>query len=142
MHDRESRDDCARTLVNIWNSHDPGRKWTVDDIARAHRLGRRRKTRYDHVHSSLKFVRSRDKRTLIANSSKGEKHGKAEIRMDDDLTPKQRSTLKDLRDDGFSAFSGNEAVQTNRWCWWLFPRLREFWENVRLFIPRLCRFFF
>ena len=22
-------------------------------------------------------------------------------------------------------------------CWWLFPRLRRFWENVRLFIPRL-----
>ena len=28
-----------------------------------------------------------------------------------------------------------------RWWWWLFSRLGEFWENVRLFIPRL-RFFF
>ena len=27
------------------------------------------------------------------------------------------------------------------WGWWLFPRVRGFWENVRLFIPRL-RFFF
>ena len=27
------------------------------------------------------------------------------------------------------------------WWWWLFPRVRGFWENVRLFIPRL-RFFF
>ena len=30
--------------------------------------------------------------------------GKADIRMNDDLTPKQRSTLKDLRDDGYTAF--------------------------------------
>ena len=27
------------------------------------------------------------------------------------------------------------------WWWWLFLREREFWENVRRFIPRL-RFFF
>ena len=26
--------------------------------------------------------------------------------------------------------------------WWLFPRLREFWENVQQFIPRLPFFFF
>ena len=24
------------------------------------------------------------------------------------------------------------------WWWWLFPRLRGFWENVRPFISRLC----
>ena len=28
----------------------------------------------------------------------------------------------------------------SRWWWWLFPRVREFWENVRQFIPR-PRFF-
>ena len=28
------------------------------------------------------------------------------------------------------------------WLWWLFPRVRGFWENVRQFIPRLRFFFF
>ena len=32
------------------------------------------------------------------------KLGNADIRMNDDLTPKQRSTLKGLRDDGYTAF--------------------------------------
>ena len=32
VHDRESGDDCASTLVNILNSHDEGRKWTMEAI--------------------------------------------------------------------------------------------------------------
>ena len=31
VHDRESDADCARTLVNIFNGHDPERTWTADD---------------------------------------------------------------------------------------------------------------
>ena len=41
VHDREFEDDCARTLVNILNSHDTGNKWTVDHAEQAHRLGRK-----------------------------------------------------------------------------------------------------
>ena len=28
------------------------------------------------------------------------------------------------------------------WCWWLLPRLRGLWENVRPYVPRLRFFFF
>ena len=31
---------------------------------------------------------------------------------------------------------------TSPWWWWLFPRVRGFWENVRQFVPRQRFFFF
>ena len=33
-------------------------------------------------------------------------------------------------------------VRMFTWWWWLFPRVRGFWENVRQFIPGLRFFFF
>ena len=30
----------------------------------------------------------------------------------------------------------------HNWWWWLFPRMRRFWDNVRPFISRLRFFFF
>ena len=102
--DRESEDDCASTLVNSLNSHDEGRKWAMEAIAQAHRLGRKQKNQIRPRPVIAKFVKSRDKRDLIANRSVCKKLVKADIRMNDDLTPKQRSTLKDLRDDGYTAF--------------------------------------
>ena len=38
--------------------------------------------------------------------------------------------------------SGCFEMGLARVWWWLFPRLRGFWENVRPFIPRLRFFFF
>ena len=114
VHDRESEDDCASTLVNILNSHDEGRKWTMEAIAQAHRLGRKQKNQIRPSPVIAKFVKSRDKRDLIANRSVCKKLVKADIRMNDDLTPKQRSTLKDLRDNGYSAFYRGTKLLSKR----------------------------
>lgn len=59
-------------------------------------------------------MRRRDKRDLIANRSVCKKLVKADIRMNDDLTPKQRSTLKDLRDNGYSAFYRGTKLLSKR----------------------------
>ena len=87
VHDRESEDDCASTLVSILISHDEGSKWTMEAIAQAHRLGRKQKNQIRPRPVIAKFVRSRDKRDLIANRSMRKKLGKADIRMNNDLTP-------------------------------------------------------
>ena len=104
VHDRESDADCARTLVNIFNDHDPERTWTVDDLACTHRLGKKGDDQTRPRPIIATFVRNRDKRNLIASRSMRRMLSEVDIRMNDDLTPKQRSTLKDLRDDGCIAF--------------------------------------
>ena len=69
VHDRKSDADCARTLVNIFNDHDPERTRTVDDLACTHWL---EKKGDDPTRPRLiiaTFVRNRDKRNLIASRS-------------------------------------------------------------------------
>ena len=51
---------------------------------------------------------------------------------DGNLLPPVKSRQTNSRSDSLGA-----ALREINWWWWLFHSVREFWENVRQFIPRL-----
>ena len=119
---RESNDDCASTMVTLLNQHDPLRRWKSDDMARVQRLGKKeRETDREGSGSGrprpvlVRFVRGSDKRRLISSRTLRKELYKANVTMTDDLTVKQRDTLKQLRDDGWVAYyRGTRLITTRR----------------------------
>ena len=119
---RESNDDCASTMVTLLNQHDPLRRWKSDDMARVQRLGKKeRETDREGSGSGrprpvlVRFVRGSDKRRLISSRTLRKELYKANVTMNDDLTVKQRDTLKQLRDDGWVAYyRGTRLITTRR----------------------------
>ena len=118
---RESIDDCASTMVTLLNQHDPLRRWKSDDMARVQRLGKKeRETDRERSGSGrprpvlVRFVRGSDKRRLISSRTLRKELLKANVTMNDDLTVKQRDTLKQLRDGGWVAYYRGTRLITAR----------------------------
>ena len=65
--------------------------------------------------------------------------GKASVRTNQ-TTSSAATDVCPLRYRGKDAPHGSASWFVVLW-WWLFPRVRGFWENVRQFIPRLRCFF-
>ena len=119
---RESSDECASTMVTLLNQHDPLKRWKSDDMARVQRVGKKeRETDREGSESGrprpvlVRFVRGSDKRRLISSRTLRKELYKANVTMNDDLTVKQRDTLKQLRDDGWVAYyRGTRLITTRR----------------------------
>ena len=119
---RESEDDCVSIMVKLLNRHDPLRRWKSDDMAKAYRVGKKKRGTDQEASGSdrprpvlVKFNRGSDKRRLISNRTLRRDLHKANVTMNDDLTVKQRDTLKQLRDDGGVAYyRGTRLVSARR----------------------------
>ena len=91
---RESEDDCVSIMVRLLNQHDLLRRWKSDDMAKAHRFGKKRGTDRKGSRSNrprpilVKFNRGSDKRRLISNRTLRRELHKAGVTMNDDLTVK------------------------------------------------------
>ena len=109
-------------MVTLLNQHDPLRRWKSDDMARVQRLGKKeRETNRERSGSGrprpvlVRFVRGSNKRRLISSRTLRKELYKANVTMNDDLTAKQRDTLKQLRDDGWAAYCrGTRLITTRR----------------------------
>ena len=110
-----SENNCVNSVVKIFNNHDPSNTWVSSDISCAYRLGKK-VTQQDRPRPLLaKLVRYRDKRNLIASKVARTRLSKDGVRIDDDLTPSQRTSLSALRNEGFLAYyRGNRLVQRVR----------------------------
>ena len=98
-------------MVKLLNRHDPLRRWESDDMAKAHRLGKKKRGTDREESGSdrprpvlVNFNRDSDERRLISNRTLRNELHKASITMNNDLTVKQRDTLKQLWDDGEVAY--------------------------------------
>ena len=106
-------------MVKLLNQHDPLRRWKSDDMAKAYRLGKKKRGTDQEASGSdrprpvlVNFNRDIDERRLISNRTLRNELHKASITMNNDLTVKQRDTLKQLWDDGGVAYyRGHPAVQ-------------------------------
>jgi len=101
---KEFEDDCVRYIVKTLNKHDSMKTWTANDFSCAHRLGKRGVDQTRPRPLLAKLIRSREKHNLISSKVMRSRLGKDGIRMNDDLTTKQRTTLNSLRQDGQVAY--------------------------------------
>ena len=98
----ETETQLVDKIVNILNFHYCDSTWTENDITSAHRLGKWAEDRTRPV--VVRFLKSRHKRDVISNRLLKISLRKEKIKIDDDLTKKQRETVNELRDKGFVAY--------------------------------------
>ena len=101
---QETHDDCAKTIIDLLNKTETTNKergWAMEDIVSAHRLG---KPTTKQRPIMVKLQRSRDKRLLITDRRVKEELKNKDISISDDLTIRQRQTLREERERGVIAF--------------------------------------
>ena len=92
--------DEKQNMVRLLNKHVSGKSWSGDDFTRVHRLGRGQ--RGGHPRPVIaRFTRHDDKFLVFGARENLKTEG---ISVSSDLTPKQRSEIKKLRDEGKKAF--------------------------------------
>jgi hypothetical protein len=102
---REDREDtCLMAVTRLLNMYCAIKKWSEEDVASTHRLGRRERQNERPRPLLVKMVRGRDKQRIISNRAFRLALGKEGLSVGDDLTETQRQTLKKLRDEGNVAY--------------------------------------
>ena len=96
--------NCLKTAIQLLNCCSNGKMWIEDDVANAHRLGRREKESQRPRPLLVKMVRSRDKRQIISSRQFRSALKEEGLSVGDDLTQTQRQKLQQLRDEGSVAY--------------------------------------
>lgn len=102
--DKETEDDTLRTVVALLNTHDSSKTWVRDDFSCVFRLGKRDEGQSRPRPVVAKLLRNRDKRNLISSKTMRRWLKGDGVRLNDDLTVKQRAQLSALRDKGYAAY--------------------------------------
>ena len=84
------------------NSVDGPKKWTTDDIARAHRVGESRKG--EPKPAIIKCSRWKDKVAIITGRRFRDNLAKRDVRVVNDLTRNQASIVAEAKEEGAVAF--------------------------------------
>ena len=112
--ENDSYEQCATTLVNTLNKFFTSKTWTSEDIARAHRVGRKQGARNPR-HLIAKFVKWSDVDSILKNHEAREKMKQAGLRVSTDLTRRQMTQIKQAQADGkFAYFHRGRLVVEER----------------------------
>jgi archaellum component FlaC len=98
----ESFDTCARLVADTLNSVEGPKRWTTDDIARAHRVGESRNGRPKPM--IVKFNHWKDKMAVITDREYRDGLKEKGVAVANDLTRKQASMVAEARKEGKVAF--------------------------------------
>ena len=104
----ESNTDCSEAVKLVLKTYMPNEKWSDDVIDRAHRLGGRQSSQNTRPRPIIaKFLRWSDAMCLMKNKEARADMKKENLTVAQDLTRRQSSTLKELRDEGKSGYFVN-----------------------------------
>jgi hypothetical protein len=99
----ENYESCVDKVVNVLQSTVPDKKWSLDDVVRAHRLGPRTSKSVSNPRPMIvKMARWKDKLAILSSGRDALK--KKGIKVAGDLTTRQRAVLKEHREKGMYAF--------------------------------------
>ncbi|XP_076439146.1 uncharacterized protein LOC143278020 [Babylonia areolata] len=99
----ENNDTCVSAVVDTLNSVERGvKKWTPDDIVRAHRIGQTREGNPRPM--IVRFARWRDKMTIITDRDLRNKLTEKGVKVANDLTRAQSSVVAQARREGKKAY--------------------------------------
>ncbi|XP_076444409.1 uncharacterized protein LOC143282607 [Babylonia areolata] len=99
----ENNDTCVSAVVDTLNSVERGvKKWTPDDIVRAHRIGQTREGNPRPM--IVRFARWRDKMTIITDRDLRNKLTEKGVKVANDLTRAQSSVVAEARREGKKAY--------------------------------------
>ena len=103
----EDYDACARAVVDVLNSVDGPKKFTIDDHARAHRIGESRKGEPKSM--IIKFSRCKDKMAIITDRRFRDNLAKREVRVVNDLTRTQAGSVAETKEAKVAYFRKRQA---------------------------------
>ena len=98
----EDYDACARAAMDVLNSVDGPKKFTIDDHARAHRIGESRKGEPKPM--IIKFSRWKDKMAIITDRRFRDNLAKRDVRAVNDLTRTQAGIVEEAKKEGKVAY--------------------------------------
>ena len=100
--DYEDYDACARAVSDVLNSVEGPKRWTPDDIARAHRVGQSRNGEPKPM--IVKFSRWKDKIAILRNRKYRDDLEKNGVRVANDLTKNQARVVAEAKKEGKVAY--------------------------------------
>lgn len=100
--EHENYDACAKAVADVLNSVEGQKKWTPDDIARAHRVGESRDGQPKPM--IVKFCRWKDKMSILTNKQYRDSLFKKGVRAVNDLTRNQAKIVAEAKREGNVAF--------------------------------------
>ena len=98
----EDYDTCAQAVTDVLNSVAGPKRWTTDDIVRAHRIGQSRDGQPKPM--IVKFNRWKDKMTVLFNRQFRDNLENRGTKVANDLTRNQAAIVAAARRDGKVAF--------------------------------------
>ena len=112
---QETYERCAEVVVDFLNYFATFKQWSVDDIERAHRLGKSNDTHRPRP-LIVKLYRWSDKIQLLRNRQVRSIMRKEGYRIASDLTKKQTAQLRAVQQEGKRGYfrNGRLQVQDNR----------------------------
>ena len=100
--DHEDYDACARAVSDVLNCVEGPRRWTPDDIARAHRIGQSRDGQPKPM--IVKFCRWKDKMAILTNRKYRDGLERRGVRVVNDLTKRRASVVAEAKKEGKVAY--------------------------------------
>ena len=109
-HQGEDKEQCEEVAIQLLNKYMPGHDWEVEQIEKAHRLGKPREGGRARP-ILVKMANPQDTYYILGNRDSREKMKKDNIHLSQDLTRDQQDVLKLERDKGNLAyFVGGKLV--------------------------------
>ena len=113
-NENEFYESCATAMVDLLNKNFTNKQWSLQDITRAHRVGRQR-DRQDPRPMIVKFARCSDTVMILKAKESRDNLRKQNVRISADHTKRQAEQLRDLRSQGkFGIVRGGRVVEMAR----------------------------
>ena len=111
---RDSFEQCATSVVDVLNKFFTFKSWTLEDIARAHRVGRTQNARNPR-HLIAKFTKWNDVNSILKDREAREKLRQIGVRIGTDLTRRQAKQMEKAQAEGkFAYFKHGRLVVEER----------------------------
>ena len=112
--ENDSHEQCTSTIVSTLNEFFTFKKWSPEDISRAHRVGSRQSTRNPRQ-LIAKFTRWSDVNSILQSREARERMKKDGLRISTDLTRRQIAQMKEAQANGkFAYFKKGRLVVEER----------------------------